>query len=157
MAVIFGSVPTMNRLFYGDNLDVLRQHVPAGTVDLVYLDPPFNSARNYNVIFSRNDITADADRAQIQAFADTWHWTPVTDEQYARYVGGDLPGPVADALKAFRTLLGENDAMAYLVNMAPRLVEMHRVLRPTGSLYLHCDPTMNHYLKVMLDACNIRR
>jgi len=143
---------TGNRLFYGDNLDVLRQHVPASTVDLVYLDPPFNSARNYNVIFNRHDITADAGRAQIQAFADTWHWTPVTDEQYARYVGGDLPGRVADALTAFRTLLGENDAMAYLVNMAPRLVEMHRVLRPTGSLYLHCDPTMSHYLKVMLDA-----
>ncbi len=141
-----------NRLFYGDNLDVLRQHVAAASVDLVYLDPPFNSNRNYNVIFRRRDVTTDADSAQIHAFDDTWRWTPVTETQYASYVGGELPNEVADALGAFRTLLGENDALAYLVNMAPRLVEMHRVLRSTGVLYLHCDPTMSHYLKVILDA-----
>lgn len=103
------------------------------------------------MIFNRHDVTS-TDNAQIQAFDDTWKWTPVTDEQYTAYVGGELPNEVADALRAFMTLLGKNDAMAYLVNMAPRLVEMHRVLKSTGSLYLHCDPTMSHYLKVLLDA-----
>ena len=142
----------LNRLFYGDNLDVLRQSIPANSVDLVYLDPPFNSNRSYNVIFNRHDITSDADSAQIQAFDDTWKWTPVTDQQYQGYVTGELPNAVADALTAFNTLLGRNDALAYLVNMAPRLVELHRVLRSSGSLYLHCDPTMSHYLKVLLDA-----
>jgi DNA modification methylase len=144
----------MNRLYYGDNLEVLREYVAGGSVDLVYLDPPFNSNRNYNVIFNRRagETSADAS-AQIEAFGDTWHWTPVTDQQYQRYVmAGELPERVGEALTAFRTLLGENDAMAYLVNMGPRLVELHRALKPTGSLYLHCDPTMSHYLKVMLDA-----
>lgn len=143
---------TKNRLYYGDNLDVLRQHVAAATVDLVYLDPPFNSNRSYNVIFNRHDVMGDADAAQIQAFDDTWRWTPVTEQQYSAYTTGELPNAVADALSAFRTLLGENDAMAYLVNMAPRLVELHRVLKPSGSLYLHCDPTMSHYLKLLLDT-----
>jgi DNA modification methylase len=143
----------MNKLFYGDNLEVLRKYVPDGSVDLVYLDPPFNSNRNYNVIFGRHETTANDAAAQIEAFGDTWHWTPVTDQQYQRYaLAGELPEHVGEALTAFRTLLGENDAMAYLVNMAPRLVELHRVLKLTGSLYLHCDPTMSHYLKVMLDA-----
>lgn len=142
----------LNRLFYGDNLEVLRQSVQAGSVDLVYLDPPFNSNRSYNVIFNRHQTTVDDDAAQIQAFDDTWRWTPTTELQYGGYIRGELPNSVADALTAFRTLLGENDAMAYLVNMAPRLVEMHRVLKSSGSLYLHCDPTMSHYLKVLLDA-----
>lgn len=140
----------LNRLFYGDNLEVLRRDVKDESIDLVYLDPPFNSNRGYNIIFKQHDTTSDA--AQIQAFDDTWKWTPVTDTQYTGYVSGDLRLRVADALTAFRTLLGENDAMAYLVNMAPRLVELHRVLKPTGSLYLHCDPTMSHYLKILLDA-----
>ena len=142
----------MNKLYYGDNLDVLRKHIPNDSVDLVYLDPPFNSNRNYNVIFGKDSRSSNGATAQIQAFDDTWHWTPVTDQQYEQYTGGILPMRVADALMAFRTLLGENDAMAYLVNMAPRLVELRRVLKPTGSLYLHCDPTMSHYLKVLLDA-----
>lgn len=142
----------LNRLFYGDNLEVLRKHVPDGSVDLVYLDPPFNSNRNYNVIFGRNSALGDV-AAQIQAFDDTWHWTPVTEQQYERFVvAGELPLKVANALEAFRTLIGENDALAYIVNMAPRLVELRRVLKPTGSLYLHCDPTMSHYLKILLDA-----
>lgn len=144
-----------NHLYYGDNLEVLRRSIPSESVDLVYLDPPFNSARNYNVIFSRSGggtkHQADAS-AQIEAFEDTWTWTHVTDQQYEEYVNGGLPPKVADALSAMRTLLGENDATAYLVNMAPRLVELHRVLRSTGSLYLHCDPTMSHYLKMLLDA-----
>lgn len=139
-----------NRLYYGDNLDVLRE-LADGSVDLVYLDPPFNSARNYNVIFSRGEH-ADSAGAQIQAFEDTWEWTHVTDKQFEEYVTGALPVRAAEALRAFHTLLGENEALAYLVNMAPRLVELHRLLAPTGSLWLHCDPTMSHYLKVLLDA-----
>jgi site-specific DNA-methyltransferase (adenine-specific) len=145
-----------NRLYYGDNLEVLRRSIQSESVDLVYLDPPFNSARNYNVIFSRDSggtkqHEADAS-AQIEAFEDTWTWTHETDNQYQEYVNGGLPPRVADALTAMRTLLGENDASAYLVNMAPRLVELHRVLKPSGSLYLHCDPTASHYLKILLDA-----
>ncbi len=141
-----------NLLYYGDNLDVLRQHVKDEGVDLVYLDPPFNSNRNYNVLFARHETHESEDAAQIRAFDDTWHWTPATEVQFKGLLAGQLPNAVADALTAMRTLLGENDAMAYLVNMAPRLAEQHRVLKPTGSLYLHCDPTMSHYLKVMLDS-----
>lgn len=140
-----------NELYYGDNLDVLRQYVKDESVDLVYLDPPFNSNRNYSVIFNRNGQVSDANSAQIEAFEDTWHWTHVTEEQFNQFVA-TAPGRVADALSAFRTLLGENDAMAYLVNMAPRLLELHRALKDTGSLYLHCDPTMSHYLKILLDS-----
>lgn len=138
-----------NRLFYGDNLEVLPK-VASESVDLVYLDPPFNSNRSYNVIFARN--ASSSDTAQIQAFDDTWRWTQVTEEQYIDLLNGGLPNAAADALRAMHTLLGENDALAYLVNMAPRLVEMHRLLKATGSLWLHCDPTMSHYLKVLLDA-----
>ena len=142
-----------NKLYYGDNLDVLRKHIADESVDLVYLDPPFNSARNYNVLFGKHDIVDEAsDAAQMQAFGDTWVWTRTTDEQFASLMAGEVPPRVADALGAFRTLLGENSAMAYLVNMAPRLVELHRVLKPTGTLYLHCDPTMSHYLKILLDG-----
>jgi DNA modification methylase len=141
-----------NKLFYGDNLEVMRRHIADESVDLVYLDPPFNSNRGYNVIFQRHDTVRQADEAQIQAFDDTWRWTPVTDRQFSGYVNGELPNAVADALSAFRTLLGENDAMAYLVNMAPRLVELNRVLKRTGAIYLHCDPTMSHYLKVLMDS-----
>lgn len=138
-----------NHLYFGDNLTVLRKYVKDETVDLVYLDPPFNSNRNYSVIFNKHGEVDAA--AQIEAFEDTWHWTPETETQYTEFVT-TAPGAVADALTAFRTMLGENDAMSYLVNMAPRLVELHRVLKPTGSLYLHCDPTMSHYLKVLLDG-----
>ncbi|HEV2891018.1 MAG TPA: DNA methyltransferase [Frankiaceae bacterium] len=140
---------SINQLHYGDNLDVLREKVADSSVDLVYLDPPFNSNRKFNVLFSRGTYT---DEAQIQAFDDTWHWTPQTEEQFDDFINGGLPLDVADALGAFRMLLGENDMLAYLVNMAPRLVELRRVLKPTGSLYLHCDPTASHYLKIVLDA-----
>lgn len=140
-----------NHLYFGDNLDVLRRYIKDETIDLVYLDPPFNSNRNYSVIFNRNGATEDDAAAQIEAFEDSWKWTQVTDEQYDEFIA-DGPGRVVDALTAFLAMLGKNDAMAYLVNMAPRLVELHRVLKPTGSLYLHCDPTMSHYLKIVLDA-----
>ena len=121
-------------------------------MDLVYLDPPFNSNRAYNVIFGKHSGNGNEAAAQIQAFDDTWRWTHVTDQEYQRYVAGELPMQAADALMAFRTLLGENDAMAYLVNMAPRLVQLHRCSSRPGSLYLHCDPTMSHYLKILLDS-----
>ncbi len=140
-----------SHLFYGDNLDVLRE-LSSEIVDLVYLDPPFNSNRAYNVIFARGDRIADSNQAQIQAFDDTWRWSPATDEQYQEMLAGSVPIRVSEVLRALHVLLGENDAMAYLVNMAPRLVEMRRVLTGRGSLYLHCDPTMSHYLKILLDA-----
>jgi DNA modification methylase len=139
-------------LYYGDNLEVLREKIASESVDLVYLDPPFKSNRNYNVIFAKHDVYHNGDAAQIKAFNDTWHWTPATEAQYQVAIAGGVPAKVADALTAMRLLLGENDAMAYLVMMAPRLVELHRVLKPTGSLYLHCDPTASHYLKVLLDT-----
>jgi DNA modification methylase len=138
----------LNRLFYGDNLDVLSRLDP-GCVDLVYLDPPFNSNRAYNVLFNKAGY---ADTAQIQAFDDTWRWTQVTDGVYHDLLAGGAPSKVADALNAMRQLVGENDMLAYLVNMAPRLVELHRILKSTGSLYLHCDATASHYLKILLDA-----
>jgi DNA modification methylase len=141
-----------NQLWFGDNLEILREHVADESVDLVYLDPPFNSNRAFNVIFGKHPDDTEAVAAQIKAFDDTWHWTSVTDREYQQYLKGGVPAPVGSALRAFYTLVGENDAMAYLVNMAPRLVELRRVLKPTGSLYLHCDPTMSHYLKLLLDA-----
>lgn len=139
----------LNQLFYGDNLPILRDHIADESVDLVYLDPPFNSDQSYSVIFG-NKVSDDAN-AQIQAFDDTWHWTPETDKLYRDILTGPHGG-AADAIEAFRRLLGESDAMAYLVMMTPRLVELHRVLKPTGSLYLHCDSTMSHYLKIILDS-----
>lgn len=137
-----------NRLYYGDNLDVLRRYVDDASVDLVYLDPPFNSNASYNVLFAEKSGTQSA--AQIRAFEDTWQWDEAAAEAYREVVEGG--GTVAQALIAFRTFLGESDMLAYLAMMAPRLVELRRVLKPTGSLYLHCDMTASHYLKMLLDA-----
>ena len=137
-----------NQLFYGDNLDVLGRYVADESVDLVYLDPPFNSNANYNVLFAERDGTQAA--AQIKAFEDTWRWDEGAARAYADVV--EAGGRVSQAMQAFRTFLGENDMLAYLAMMAPRLVELRRVLKPTGSLYLHCDPTASHYLKMLLDA-----
>jgi DNA modification methylase len=139
-----------NYLFYGDNLDVLRDEIPDEYVDLVYLDPPFNSNRSYNVLFQQKS-GGDA-QAQIEAFDDTWTWSHEAEQQYLDLVSGGAPAKVADAIEAMRKLVGDNDVLAYLVMMTPRLVELHRALKPTGSLYLHCDPTASHYLKVILDA-----
>jgi len=138
-----------NKLYYGDNLDVLRQHIAPASVDLIYLDPPFNSNRTYNVLF-RNRSGAAA-QAQIEAFDDTWTWSQDTEHQYLELLT-TAPQRIADAMVAMRGLLGDNDVLAYLVMMAARLVELRRVLKPTGSLYLHCDPTASAYLKVLLDA-----
>lgn len=140
----------MNYLYYGDNLDVLRDEIPDEYVDLVYLDPPFNSNRSYNVLFA-NKSGSDA-QAQIEAFDDTWTWSQEAEQQYHDLVTGGAPVRVADAIEAMRKLVGDNDVLAYLVMMTPRLVELRRVLKPTGSLYLHCDPSASHYLKIILDA-----
>ncbi len=140
---------TENTLFYGDNLDILRQYVPDASVDLIYLDPPFNSARNYNVLF--RDERGKYSDAQIEAFEDTWHWTQAAERTYHELVT-DAPARVSEMISALRTLVGTNEMMAYLVMMAVRLVELNRVLKLTGSIYLHCDPTASHYLKILLDA-----
>src|SRR6266567_7803845 len=138
----------MGTLYYGDNLDILRRYLKDETVDLVYLDPPFNSAQNYNAFFQEKDGTAAA--SQIQALEDTWSWNQESQRTYEELVM--QPGKVSEVMQAFRTFLGTNDMMAYLAMMAPRLVELRRVLKLTGSLYLHCDPTASHYLKLLCDA-----
>ena len=135
-----------NRLFYGDNLDILRDYIADESVDLIYLDPPFNSNATYNVLF--RERTGEESPAQIRAFTDTWEWTSETELTFERDIIGNpsVPTTVKDMIAAFRQFVGRNAMMAYLVMMAPRLVELHRVLKPTGSLYLHCDPTASHYL-----------
>lgn len=137
-----------NVLYYGDNLDILRRYIKDESVDLIYLDPPFKSNQDYNVLFAEKDGTQAA--AQIKVFEDTWHWDMSAAEAFEDVI--KQGGKVAQAMIAFRTFLGENDMLAYLAMMAPRLVEMRRTLKPTGSLYLHCDPTASHYLKMLLDA-----
>ncbi len=138
----------MGTLYYGDNLDILRRYLGDETVDLVYLDPPFNSAQTYNAFFHEKDGTDAA--SQIKAFEDTWRWNQESEAVYRKLT--EQAGKAKEVLEAFMTFLGRNDMMAYLTMMAPRLVELRRVLKPTGSLYLHCDPTASHYLKLLLDA-----
>lgn len=138
-----------NTLFYGDNLDILRHHLPTESVDLVYLDPPFNSKRDYNVLFKER--SGEASPAQIEAFTDTWAWDRSAEKTYSDLVN-HAPANVAEMLGALTRFIGHNDMMAYLVMMTARLIELHRVLKPTGSLYLHCDPTASHYLKIVMDT-----
>ena len=137
-----------NKLYYGDNLDVLRRYVKDESVDLVYLDPPFNSRQDYNVLFAEKDGTQSS--SQIHAFEDTWEWNTDAMRAYEEIV--EHGGRVADTMRAFKTFLFNTDMMAYLAMMAPRLVELRRVLKQTGSIYLHCDPTASHYLKILMDA-----
>jgi DNA modification methylase len=137
----------VNLLYYGDNLDVLRQHVKDESVDLVYLDPPFNSQQDYNVLFSEHGTKA---AAQIKAFEDTWQWDESAALTFAETV--EQGGGVSQVLQAFQTFLGNSDMLAYLAMMAPRLVELRRVMKPTASIYLHCDPAASHYLKMLMDA-----
>jgi len=138
-----------NKLYFGDNLDILRQYVADESVDLIYLDPPFNSNATYNVLF--REKSGEQSAAQITAFDDTWHWGLESESAYHDVVMNG-PKALADLLQAMRSFLGQNDMMAYLTIMAQRLDELHRVLKPTGSIYLHCDPTASHYLKLVMDA-----
>lgn len=138
-----------NTLYYGDNLPVLREHFPDACVDLIYLDPPFNSNRSYNVLFKEAGATGSP--AQIEAFEDTWHWSQAAQHAFEEVAlhGTDN---TARLLKAMVDALGHNDVTAYLSMMAVRLIELRRVLKPTGSIYLHCDPTASHYLRVLMDS-----
>jgi site-specific DNA-methyltransferase (adenine-specific) len=144
-----------NALYYGDNLDILRKYIPDESVDLIYLDPPFNSNATYNVIFK--DESGNKSDAQLVAFDDTWHWGPDAESQYlyltnTAYHQGTVPSPVSDLIGALHSGIKPSPMLAYIVEMAVRLVELRRVLKSTGSLYLHCDPTASHYLKLVLDA-----
>jgi len=141
----------MNRLLFGDNLGWLRdtREFPDASVDLEYLDPPFNSNADYNVLF--REASGQASQAQFHAFTDTWTWADAA-ELYNRFIDSCPNVAVTEMMEAFHSFLKNSPMMAYLAMMAPRLVELHRILKPTGSLYLHCDPTASHYLKLLLDA-----
>lgn len=136
-----------NRLYYGDNLPVLKEYFERNSIDLIYLDPPFNSNTDYNILFGAG---ASQSQAQIRAFEDTWHWGPESEKSFADVM--QHGGRVADMLEAFRRALGDNDMMAYLAMMSVRLIELHRVLKQNGSIYLHCDPKASHYLKALMDS-----
>ena len=141
----------MNRLLFGDNLGWLRdtREFPDASVDLEYLDPPFNSNADYNVLF--REASGQASQAQFHAFTDTWTWADAA-ELYNHFIDSCPNVAVIEMMEAFHSFLKNSPMMAYLAMMAPRLVELHRILKPTGSLYLHCDPTASHYLKLLLDA-----
>ena len=138
-----------NRLYFGDNLDIMREHIPDASVDLIYLDPPFNSNATYNVLFRERGGGQSA--AQITAFEDTWRWDFGSEVAF-RDVVQNGPPDISSLLGAMRTFLGQNNMMAYLTMMSQRMVELRRILKPTGSIYLHCDPTASHYLKLLMDA-----
>ncbi len=138
------------RLYYGDNLEVLRKYIASESVDLVYLDPPFNSNQDYSVIFK--NTKGKSSEAQIKAFKDTWHWGATSEQALLRDIPEHCSAKVIETTTAIVDLVGKNDLSAYLVMMIPRLAELRRVLKPTGSLFLHCDTTASHYLKIMLDA-----
>jgi len=141
----------MNRLYFGDNLKWLsdRKEFPDASVDLVYLDPPFNSNADYNVLF--REPSGQVSQAQFHAFTDTWSWADAADT-YHQFIDNCPNVAVVELMEALQSFLKHSPMMAYLAMMAPRLVELHRVLKPTGSLYLHCDPTASHYLKIVLDG-----
>jgi site-specific DNA-methyltransferase (adenine-specific) len=138
-----------NRLYFGDNLTILRQYVPDRSVDLIYLDPPFNSSANYNVLFKEQSGKQSV--AQITAFEDTWHWSQESEDTLRDLVA-TAPERVIELMQALKSSLGRSDMMAYLTMMSPRLVELHRKLKDTGSIYLHCDSTASHYLKLLMDS-----
>ena len=141
-----------NSLYYGDNLPIMREYLDDESVDLVYLDPPFNSNASYNVLFKEQ--SGEQSPAQIKAFTDTWEWTEEAERTYEQEVilNPAVPSNVKEMISGFRQFIGTNTMMAYLVMMTPRLVELRRILKPTGSIYLHCDPTASHYLKMLMDT-----
>jgi len=147
----------MNKLYFGDNLEVLREKIPDNYVDLIYLDPPFQSGKNYNIIFAPQTNNVKGATAQIQAFEDTWQWGEEAEKEYFGLIQGTITKErpnqkLIELIKAMRDYLGESSMMAYLTMMAPRLLEMKRILKETGSIYLHCNPTASHYLKLLMDA-----
>jgi DNA modification methylase len=135
-------------LFFGDNLKILQEKIPENTFDLIYLDPPFNSNRNYNVLFKEGTVDSSA---QIHAFEDTWEWTPATIRLFENLQNSPNP-QIALLITSLYEFIKPTPMMAYLVNMTARLIPLKRVLKPTGSIYLHCDPTASHYLKIILDV-----
>jgi len=137
-----------NLLYYGDNLDVLKLHLKDETIDLIYLDPPFKSNQKYNVLFAEQN--GSRSRAQIKAFEDTWRWDEAAVAAYKKMVEGG--GNVSRIMQAFHSFIGGCDMLAYLSMMAPRLIELRRVLKHTGNIFLHCDPTASHYLKLLMDG-----
>src|SRR5438552_11655402 len=141
----------MNRLYFGDNLKWLsdRKEFPDASVDLVYLDPPFNSNADYNVLF--REPSGQVSQAQFHAFTDTWSWADAADT-YHQFIDNCPNAAVVELMEALHSFLKHSPMMAYLAMMAPRLVELHRVLKSTGSLYLHCDPTASHYLRMLMDG-----
>jgi len=151
----------MNLLYYGDNLKILKQHIENESIDLIYLDPPFQSGKNYNQIFQPEQGGIKGATAQIQAFEDTWKWGEEAEQEYTGLITGTLTKEppsqkLIDLMKAMRGYLGECPLLAYLCMMSPRLLEMKRALKPTGSIYLHCDPTASHYLKLLMDAVFVK-
>jgi len=138
-----------NKLYYGDNLDILRKHIPDNSVDLIYLDPPFNSKATYNILFK--EPSGELSQAQIAAFEDTWQWGEESRLAFAEIVA-NAPAGVVEMMKAFRSFIHDNAMMAYLTMMCIRLFELRRVLKDTGAIYLHCDPTASHYLKIVMDT-----
>ena len=142
-----------NLLCFGDNLTFLQDRALFGDecVDLIYLDPPFNSQQSYNVLFK--EIAGTPSAAQIKAFEDTWSWDQEANKALSQiHTDPAVPAPFVDLMKTFMNFLRPSPMLAYLVQMAVRLVHMHRVLKKTGTLYLHCDPTASHYLKLILDG-----
>ena len=139
-----------NTLFYGDNLKVLKEYIPSNSIDLIYLDPPFNSKADYNVLFK--EPTGALSKAQITAFEDTWHWTDETEKTFKNIVD-EAPADVVEMMRSLRKFVGQkNDVIAYLTMMCVRLLELRRVLKDTGTIYLHCDPTASHYIKLLMDV-----
>jgi len=135
-------------LYFGDNLEILRKKIPNETFDLIYLDPPFNSNRSYNVLFKEG---LQDSLAQIKAFEDSWHWTQESKHNFD-YLVRETNENISNLMQALEKTIGHNDMLAYLTMMTVRLIELHRVLKKTGSIYLHCDPTASHYLKIILDV-----
>ena len=146
-----------NTLYFGDNLDVLKKYIPNDFADLIYIDPPFNSGATYNILFKPTSKKTAKESAQIQAFEDTWTWGEESISTFQGIVTGaitkePIPSEVVSLIETLYSFLKESSMMAYLVMMTPRLVELHRVLKRTGSIYVHCDPTASHYLKLLMDG-----
>ena len=146
-SIIIENADVRNTLYYGDNQDIMHEHIADESVDLIYLDPPFNSARDYNVLFKQ--AKRDENQAQITAFTDTWQWSK---RRYEEFFGDPRNAKLFDLMESLHRILGGSEMMAYLLMMSPRIMEMQRLLKPTGTIYLHCDPAASHYLKMVLDA-----